>query len=140
VAGTWVVSSSRCTSASCLRPHLNAGDRLTFDRDISGEANFSLRIVPNGATAVTLRTEGYALRSDGVAGIKGPLVVTHDPREGNPLDLHWLIVDIRSYDPDGSGVCKLTGRVQVCTAEPRSGATACSDEQSGGSGTIDPPK
>jgi hypothetical protein len=88
---------------------------------------------------VAAKSVGYALRSDGVAGVKGPIVLDHDPLDGSPLDLHWLIVDVRAYDSDGYGTCKLTGRVQVCTTEPAAGASTCDDKQHGGIILIDPP-
>lgn len=139
IAGDWVVSSARCDGGACAKTHMNVGDRVRFTRDVSGEANFSVEVT-NGATkAVGARSVGYALRSDGVAGVKGPITLGHSPLDGSPLDLHYLIVDVRSYDADGYGTCKLTGRVQVCDAEPVAGATSCSAKQHGGVIIIDPP-
>jgi hypothetical protein len=137
--GTWVVRSSRCPDGACARSHLAPGDRVRFERDVSGEANFSVAVLGRGRNNVSAKSVGYALRSDGVAGVKGPIVLDHDPLDGSPLDLHWLIVDVRAYDSDGYGTCKLTGRVQVCTTEPVAGASTCGDKQHGGIILIDPP-
>jgi hypothetical protein len=137
--GTWVVRSSRCTDGACARAHLAPGDRLRFERDVSGEANFSVEVLGRARNAMAGKSVGYALRSDGVAGVKGPIVLDQDPRDGNPLDLHWLIVDVRAYDADGFGACKLTGRVQICTSEPAAGASSCGDKQHGGIIIMDPP-
>jgi hypothetical protein len=137
--GSWVVRSSACTNGTCARTHFEAGDRLQFQRDVSGEANFSVSFFSRARNAVAARSVGYGLRSDGVAGVKGPIVLDHHPLDGSPLDLHYLIVDVRAYDADGYGACKLTGRVQICTSEPAAGATSCSDKQHGGIIYIDPP-
>ena len=137
--GTWVVRSSRCASGDCARAHFGPGDRVRFERDVSGESNFSVTVTDRVKNAVGARSVGYALRSDGVAGVKGPIVLDHSPLDGSPLDLHWLIVDVRAYDADGYGTCKLTGRVQVCSSEPAAGATSCGDKQHGGIIIMDPP-
>ncbi len=137
--GTWVVRSSRCSNGACARAHLTPGDRVRFERDVSGEANFSVAVTDRAKNAVAARSVGYALRSDGVAGVKGPIVLDHDPLDGSPLDLHWMIVDVRAYDADGYGTCKLTGRVQICTTEPAAGASTCGDKQHGGIIIMDPP-
>jgi hypothetical protein len=139
LAGAWVVRSARCANASCARAHFAAGDRLGFERDISGEANFSFKLLKRASPGFAARTEGYALRSDGVATVQGPIVLDHDPLDGSPLDLHWLIVDVRAYDADGYGNCKVTARVQVCSQQPGAGATACDDKQHGGIIVLDPP-
>lgn len=138
VAGDWVVRSAKCTNGACKRAHLAVGDRVRFQRDVSGEANFSVDFVPS-ATKRRAQTDGYTLRSDGVAGLKGPIVLDHDPLDGSPLDLHWLIVQIRSYDSDGFGTCKLTGLIQVCESEPAAGASECGAQQHGGSIVVGPP-
>lgn len=137
--GTWVVRSARCANGACAKAHFGPGDRVRFERDVSGEANFSVTVTDRAKSAVGAKSVGYALRSDGVAGVKGPIVLDHHPLDGSPLDLHWLIVDVRAYDADGYGTCKLTGRVQVCTAEPAAGATTCGDRQHGGIIIMDPP-
>jgi hypothetical protein len=139
VAGDWIVSSARCDAGACAKTHMNVGDRVRFDRDVSGEANFSVQVTSAASKAVSARSIGYALRSDGVAGLKGAVTLAHNPLDGSPLDLHYLIVDVRSYDADGYGTCKLTARVQVCDAEPASGATSCSAKQHGGVIILDPP-
>lgn len=138
VPGVWVVSSAKCASDACRLAHFAAGDRVRLERDISGEANFSIDVQPTDTARRRARSEGYTLRSDGVAGIKGPLVLEHDVYDGSPLDLHWLIVQIRSY-ADTSGACRLTGRVQICENEPAAGATDCDAKQHTGHIIIDPP-
>jgi hypothetical protein len=139
LAQEWVVRSSRCTDGACAKTHLGVGDRFRFDRDISGEASFSLDVINAATKARSARTVGYALRSDGVAGVKGPITLAHDPLDGSPLDLHYLIVDVRAYDANGDGTCRLTARVQVCTDEPGPGATSCGAKQHGGVIILDPP-
>lgn len=138
VPGVWVVKSAKCTSAECKRAHLAAGDRIRFERDISGEANFSLDFVPT-ATGRRAKTDGYTLRSDGVAGLKGSITLDHDPLDGSPLDLHWLIVQFRAADSDGLGTCAVSGLVQICDSEPAPGATACGAKQHGGHIVVGPP-
>lgn len=138
VGGDWIVRSAKCTGPDCARAHLAPGDRLRFARDVSGEASFSLDVAP-AATARRARTEGYTLRSDGVAGLKGPIVLDHDPLDGSPLDLHWLIVQLRSYDADGLGDCRLAAHIRVCSTEPGSGATTCGPKQHDGVIVATPP-
>lgn len=139
VPGTWVVKSAACTGEACRRAHFAAGDLVRFDRDISGEANFSVDVQPQESLRRRTRSEGYSLRSDGVAGIKGAVVLDHDVYDGSPLDLHWLIVQIRSYYDDASASCKLTGRVQICGSEPAAGAAACNAKQHEGTIIVGPP-
>lgn len=138
VAGDWVVRSAKCTSPGCKRAHLSPGDRLRFERNISGEATFSADFVP-AATGRRTKTDGYTLRSDGVAGLKGAITLEHDPLDGSPLDLHWLIVQFRAQDADGFGTCSLSGHVQFCDSEPGAGATSCSSKQHEGTIIIGPP-
>ncbi|MCU0760520.1 MAG: hypothetical protein MUF07_15175 [Steroidobacteraceae bacterium] len=130
LARAWVVTSTGCTD--CKQTHLQKGDKLKFDQDVSGEANFSLKQKPAKSDRILSRTAGYALTADGVGNVTGPVVFDHDPLDGSPLDLHWLIVKLRSYDSDGLGSCKLRARVQVCGSEPAKGASSCSRLQHAG--------
>lgn len=139
LARDWVVKSARCAGGACAKGHMNLGDKMRFQRDVSGEANFSVEVANPVSKLVGARSIGYALRSDGVAGVKGPITLAHDPLDGSPLDLHYLIVDVRAYDADGAGTCKVQGRVQICDAEPAKGATSCGPQQHGGIIIIDPP-
>lgn len=137
VPGDWVVKSAKCTSADCKRSHLAVGDRVRFERDISGEANFSVDFTP-AATGRRAKTDGYTLRSDGVAGLKGSITLDHDALDGSPLDLHWLIVQFRAAD-DGFGSCAVRGLVQICGSEPAAGAASCGAKQHDGHIVVGPP-
>ena len=77
-------------------------------------------------------------RYHGVGNVSGPIVLGHDVLDGSPLQLHWLIVNLRSFDSDGLGACQLRGRVQVCAAEPAKGATSCGTLQHAGIIHIEP--
>ncbi len=139
LAQRWVVASTGCTS-NCKQTHLQVGDVLAFDKDVSGELNFSLDVKPAKSAAARLasRTAGYALRSDGVGNVSGPIVFEHSVLDGSPLQLHWLIVKLRNYDADGLGKCELHARMEICNDEPAPGATSCSDQQHAGAIHLDP--
>jgi hypothetical protein len=130
LARPWIVTSAGCTD--CKQAHLQKGDKLKFDQDVSGETNFSLKMKPAKSERILSRTAGYTLVADGVGNVTGPVVFDHDPLDGSPLELHWLIVKLRSYDSDGLGNCKLRARVQVCGSEPAKGATSCTSLQHAG--------
>lgn len=136
LARDWVIVSTTC--ADCRSTHLQKGDRLRFEKDVSGAANFSAVVTPASTGRKGSRTEGYTLASDGVGNVSGPIVLGHDPLDGSPLDLHWLIVKVRSVDTDGLGSCALRGRVQVCAEEPAQGATSCTTQQHAGVIHIEP--
>lgn len=136
LARSWEVVSTGCTN--CKQTHLAKGDTLKFDQDLSGEPNFSVVVTPAKAGRAKPRSEGYALVADGVGNVTGPVVFEHDPLDGSPLDLHWLIVKLRQYDVDGSGRCALRARVQVCDREPAKGASSCSSLQHAGEIHLDP--
>lgn len=128
LAATWRVTLDQC-SGTCVAGHLRVGDQLTFAQDVSGAENFSLAVAPGSGGRRPSRTEGTTLASDGVGNVKGPIVFEHNVLDGSPLQLHWLIVKIRSYDVDGLGQCKLRGRISVCGAEPARNATSCGPQQ-----------
>lgn len=136
LARDWVIVNSTCTE--CRSTHLQKGDRIRFARDLSGAASFSAVVTPGSSGRKGSLTEGYSLVSDGVGNVTGPIVLGHDPLDGSPLQLHWLIVKIRSFDSDGLGSCALRGRLQVCDAEPGKGATSCTAQQHAGEIHIEP--
>ena len=136
LARNWKVVSTGCTD--CQQSHLQVGDALSFAKDVSGENNFAVEVKPGKADRQASRTEGYALRADGVGNVTGPIVFEHNVLDGSPLQLHWLIVKVRQYDADGLGQCKLAGRVSVCTEEPAAGASSCTAQQHAGSLHIEP--
>lgn len=136
LARNWKVVSTGCTD--CKQGHLQVGDAMSFAKDISGENNFAVEVKPGKAGRRASRTEGYALRPDGVGNVSGPIVFEHNVLDGSPLQLHWLIVKVRKYDADGLGQCKLAGRVSVCTEEPAPGASSCSSRQHDGALHIEP--
>lgn len=136
LARNWKVVSTGCTD--CKQGHLQVGDALAFAKDVSGESNFSLEVKPGKAGRQVSRTEGYALRADGVGNVSGPIVFEHNPLDGSPLQLHWLIVKVRQYDADGLGQCKLAARVSVCSDEPAPGASSCTSQQHAGSIHLEP--
>jgi hypothetical protein len=135
LSGNWVVRSVGCKD--CKQTHLNAGDKLSFAQDVSGDTNFALSVRAPGSSK-TSSTVGYALASDGVGNVTGPIVLSHSALDGTPLGLHYLIVKIRRYDVDGLGQCKLRARISVCDSEPARGAGACSAQQHGGEIHADP--
>lgn len=132
LARTWTVRSSGC-SGDCRDAHVSVGDRFTFARNFEQNPSFSLDVRPvDPASRRALRTAGHTLASDGVSNAVGEIVLTHNLLDGTPLQTHWLIVMLRSYDLDGSGDCQLAARVAVCDQEPARGATACSEQQHNG--------
>ena len=137
LARKWLVVSTGCTT-DCTQTHLQKGDALSFAQDVSGADNFSVAVTPGTGARLASRTEGYTLVSDGVGNATGPIVFEHNKLDGSPLQLHWLIVNLRSFDSDGLGACQLRGRVQVCAAEPAKGATSCGTLQHAGIIHIEP--
>lgn len=132
LARTWTVRAVGCTG-DCKDPHVAVGDKFVFERDYEQRPSFSLEVRPVDPTSrKAMRTEGHTLASDGVSNATGQIVLTHNLLDGTPLQTHWLIVMLRSYDVDGSGDCQLAARVAVCEEEPAKGATACSDQQHNG--------
>lgn len=138
LAREWRVTSVGCATAACKATHFSVGDKLTFEQDISGARNFSVVAKPLIPGARRARSEGYELRSDGVGNATGPIVLDHDVLDGTPLQLHWMIVRLRSYDADGFGLCKLHALAVVCDQEPAKGSSQCSDHQHGGDIHLDP--
>ncbi len=131
LAGNWKISSVACLG-DCKQAHLGAGDKLRFEKDVSGEDNFGLEVRGATSKGSASRTIGYAMRSDGVGNVTGPIVLSHSVLDGTPLQTHWLIVKIRRFDVDGLGACKLRARIAVCDSEPANGAGSCSTQQHGG--------
>jgi hypothetical protein len=138
LARDWKVTAVDCSTAACKATHFAVGDKLTFEQDISGARNFSLVAQPLNPGARRARTEGYELRSDGIGNATGPIVLDHNPLDGTVLQLHWMIVRLRSYDADGLGLCKLHALAVVCDQEPAKGSSQCSDHQHGGDIHLDP--
>ena len=138
LAREWRVTAVGCATAACKATHLSVGDKVTFEQDISGARNFSIATQPLKPGARRAPTEGYELRSDGVGNAVGPIVLDHDPLDGTPLDVHWMIVKLRSYDADGMGLCKLHALAVVCEQEPAKGSSQCSDHQHAGQIHLDP--
>ena len=129
LARTWTVRSTGC-SGDCKDAHVSIGDKFTFTRNYDERPSFSLDVKPaDPASRKAMRTAGHTLAGDGVSNAVGEIVLTLD---GTPLQTHWLIVMLRSYDLDGSGDCQLAARVAVCDQEPAKGATACSAQQHNG--------
>lgn len=138
LAREWRVTAVGCATPACKASHFSVGDKITFEQDISGAENFSLAAKPLNPQARRAHTEGYELRSDGIGNAIGPIVLDHDPLDGTTLELHWMIVRLRSYDADGFGLCKLHALVNVCDAEPAKGSSGCTDHQHGGDIHLDP--
>ena len=137
LAGVWHVTSAACVG-SCNQSHFALGDTMRFDRNVSGETNFSLASVPSDKARRASRSIGYALESDGVGNVTGPIVLDHNPLDGSVLNTHWMIVKVRSYDATGLGDCKLHGVVAVCDQEPATGSGVCSSQQHMGSVHVEP--
>lgn len=132
LARTWTVRAVGCTG-DCKDAHVAVGDKFVFARDYEQRPSFSLEVRPVApGSRKAMRSEGHTLVSDGVSNAIGPIVLTHNLLDGTPLQTHWLIILLRSYDLDGSGDCQLAARVAICEQEPAKGATACSDQQHSG--------
>lgn len=132
LARTWTVRSTGC-SGDCKDAHVSVGDQFTFTRNYEERPSFSLDVKPTDPSLRSaMRTAGHTLASDGVSNAVGEIVLTHNLLDGTPLQTHWLIVMLRSYDLDGAGDCQLAARVAVCDQEPALGATACSEQQHNG--------
>jgi hypothetical protein len=138
LAREWRVTSVGCTTAACKAAHFSVGDKLIFEQDISGAKNFSVAAKPLNPAALRARTEGYELRSDGIGNAVGPIVLDHNPLDGTTLQLHWMIVRLRSYDANGLGLCKLHALAVVCDQQPADGSSRCDDHQHGGDIHLDP--
>lgn len=138
LSGDWAVKSTGCNSVSCRQPHLDVGDRLTFEQDISGVQNFSLRVQPSKSGRRGSHTEGTTLESDGIGNVTGPIVLDHSPLDGTPLQIHWLIIKLRAYDADGLGDCRVRALIAVCDEQPTSRSAVCTDRQHGGLLHADP--
>jgi hypothetical protein len=137
LARTWTVSSASC-NGTCQRTHFAVGDKLTFTQELAGRPAFSLAVRKASASGAYASTTGETLASDGVGNITGPIVLSQSPLDGTPIALYHLIVKVRSYDADGSGVCKLRARVAVCENEPAAGSANCSTQQADGHILLDP--
>jgi hypothetical protein len=138
LAGDWHVTSVGCTTAACKATHFSVGDKLTFQQDVSGARNFSIAAEPSKPGARRAHSEGYELRSDGIGNATGPIVLDHDPLDGTPMQLHWMIVKLRAHDADGFGLCKLHALAVVCEQEPAKGSSQCTDQQHAGNIHLDP--
>lgn len=131
LAREWTVQSVAC-DGDCAVGHVAKGDKFTFTREYGDKPSFSLSVRPSAALRASAKTEGATLAGDGVGNVRGPIVFGHNLLDGSPLQLHWIIVQVRAYDLSGDGDCALRARVEVCEAEPASGATSCSARQHNG--------
>jgi hypothetical protein len=129
LSGNWKVESAGC-DGDCKDAHVAQGDQFVFTRDVAPQAAFALSINPASSARRASKTEGAALASDGVGNVTGPIVFGHSTLDGSPLQLHWLIVKLRSYEVNGE--CSLRGRVEVCDYEPAKGASSCNSKQHNG--------
>lgn len=137
LAGNWHVIAASCTSGACKAAHFSIGDKLSFQQDISGVKNFSVAAVA-AATGRRVHTEGYELRSDGVGNAVGQVVLDHNPLDGTPLALHWMVAKLRSYDSDGMGNCKERATIAFCDQQPANGSAQCTTQQHDGGIVVDP--
>jgi hypothetical protein len=131
LAREWTVQSVAC-DGECAVAHVAKGDKFTFSRAYGDKPSFSLQVRPTDAARTGARTEGATLGSDGIGNVRGPIVLGHNLLDGSPLQLHWIIVQLRAYDLTGTGDCALRARVAVCDAEPAANAASCSTKQHNG--------
>jgi hypothetical protein len=68
LARNWKVVGTDCKD--CKQGHLQVGDPLSFAKDVSGENNFSVAVTPGKTGRRASRTEGFALRADGVGNVR----------------------------------------------------------------------
>lgn len=131
LAREWTVQSVAC-DGECAVAHVAKGDKFSFVRAYGDRPTFSLQVRPVDALRAGAKTEGATLASDGVGNVSGPIVFGHNLLDGSPLQLHWIIVQVRAYDLSGTGDCTLRARVEVCDVEPAARASSCTTRQHNG--------
>ena len=137
LARKWLVVSTGCPPTA-RRPTCRRAT-LSFAQDVSGADNFSVAVSPGTGARLASRTEGYTLVSDGVGNATGPIVFEHNKLDGSPLQLHWLIVNLRSFDSDGPVRCLPAARPRAgLRGGAGHGATSCGTLQHAGIIHIEP--